>query len=172
MNASRRAMLAVSALAIPAALLAGCAMDGTTPLLTPAQVIDDANNVVQALGSMVTQIAVAQPSLIPDAVVTQIKEYTADAASVLASLSTSTAANSAATALQQVVADVEAVLTAISALPGLPVQVTTVTSAASVVLPIIMAFITSTLGIIMPAKAAPASGMTVAQARAILSASH
>jgi len=172
MNKSRRTLLAVSALAFPAALLAGCAAGGSAPSLTPQQVIDDANNIVQALGATVTNVAVAQPGLIPAAIVTQIKNYTADAATVLASLSASTAANSAATVLQQVVADIEAVLSSLSALPGLPASVTTVTTAASVVLPIVMAFVTSTLGIVLPAKAVPASGMSLDRARFLLRASH
>lgn len=174
MNASRRALLGVSALAIPAALLAGCAGSGT-PALTPQQVVDDANNIVKALGNTVTQIGVAQPGLIPAAVITQIKGYTDDAVSVLASLSASVSATTSATVLQQVVADIQAVLGALAALPNMPQTVVEVTTAANVVLPIVVAFVQSTLGIVLPGKtfaAAPTSSMSLAQARRILSASH
>lgn len=175
MNASRRALLGATALAIPAALLAGCAGSNAPPALTPQQVIDDANNIVKALGNTVTQIGVAQPGLIPAAVITQIKGYTDDAASVLASLSASVAATTTATVLQQVVADIQAVLGALAALPNMPQTVVEVTTAANVVLPIVVVFIQSTLGIVMPGKtfaSAPVSSMSLAQARRILSASH
>lgn len=173
MNASRRTLLGATALAIPAALLAGCAAGGSAPALTPQQVIDDANNTIQALGAAVTNLAVAQPNLIPAAVVTQIKSYTADAASALSALSSSVAATTGAAVLQQVVADIQAVLNALAAIPGLPPQIGTVAGAAGVVLPMIVAFIQTYFPqFALPVKAQIGASMTPAQARAVLSAAH
>jgi 1-deoxy-D-xylulose 5-phosphate reductoisomerase len=141
--------------------------------MTPQVVIDDANNAVQALGAAVTNLAISQPTLIPAAVVTSIKTYTADAASILATLSASVAATQGATVLNQVAADLQAVLNALAGIPGLPSQVTTIAAAASVVLPFIVAFVQQYI----PASAGPAvkvgisaAAMPLSQARATLAA--
>jgi hypothetical protein len=166
----RRALFAFAIL--PAFLFAGCSStsgNGTTP----TQVLADASAIVNALGNAVTQIGVQSPGLIPDAQVTQIKSYIADANSLLGSLSASTAANESATVLNQVCNDVESVLVALTKAQNLPPQYVSVVQAAAVVLPIVQAFVNATLGVVNPTPAPAAvsasqSHMSVEQARHVL----
>jgi hypothetical protein len=170
MNPSRRTLLSVGAAAIPAAalFLSGCA--STTPL-TPAQVVADAKAVVTALGTAVTQMGIDVPTLVPAALVTKMKNYIADASSVLDALSSSMAATVGASVMQQVVSDVVAVLNTVGGIAGLPSQYTMIIQAAAVILPTLQAFVTSTLGIVTASARVKASGtMTLAQARAVLAA--
>jgi hypothetical protein len=148
--------------------LSGCA--STTPL-TPAQVVADAKAVVAALGTAVTQMGIDVPTLVPAALVTKMKNYIADANSVLDALSASMAATVGASVMQQVVSDVVAVLNTVGGIAGLPSQYTMIIQAAAVILPTLQAFVTSTLGIVTASARVKASGtMTLAQARAVLAA--
>jgi hypothetical protein len=166
MHVSRRALLSITAAAIPAAVLAGCA--GGNVQLTPQQVIDDANNIVAALGTSVSSIGIQSPGLIPAATVTMIMQYISDAHQMLSGLSAATAANSAAPVLHQVVADVEVVLTTLTAIPAIPAQYVAIIQAAAIVLPIVEAFVNSVLGAVTPAPVSTPSPEALANARKVL----
>ena len=165
MHVSRRTLLSITAAAIPASLLAACA--GGNVQLTPGQVLDDANNIVAALGTAVSSIGVQSPGLIPPETVTMIMQYISDAHGLLSNLSATTTANAAAPVLHQVVADVEVVLTTLTAIPAIPAQYVAIIQAAAIVLPIVEAFVNSVLGAVTPAVSTP-SPEALANARKVL----
>jgi hypothetical protein len=170
-------LLASTCLVAPLVALSGCATQSSTgpasQAVTTAQAISDASAMVAALSNTVDQIVAAQPTLIPAAQLPQIKSWLATAQDALAKLSSTVSDQQAATTLQQVTQAVESVLGSLNSASALiPPPYSTVIEAATVILPVISAFVQTALNQIN-APAAPVKvgrPAQVAQARLILRA--
>ena len=170
MNTTRRTLLSTAAL-LP---LAACA--GQTAAQVSAVIVTDLGNALKAIGNAVPAIAKADPALIPAAVQAQVVALAAQGAGVVSAVSASMTATAAAPALAKAEADLNAVLSALAAVPMIPPPYSLIIAAAAVVAPMIEGYISGITG----AAAAPAStsvramvarvapAMTVAQAEAVL----
>ncbi len=144
----RTALVALSAAV--AGMLTACASTSDIP----ATVATDAGLIASGLAG-----AFASVSAVPSAVTTALSDM-ASAAQALGSADTTAAAQPL---VQRIEADVNAVVAAVAALPGLPAGVSTAITAAQVLLAVIEAGV----NLVVSASAAPGT-MTPAEARLIL----
>jgi len=163
--------------AIPSVLavgaLAACSSGAAT---TPAQIVTDAQNAISALANSFSAVVAQAPNVIPTGTAATINSALAQASSVLGSLSTNLAANVAAPVVQKVEQAINTVISSAAAVPLIPPPFSTALGAASIVLPILEAFVNSILPApagaslaAMKARAALATpGMSVAGAEAKL----
>ena len=174
MNLSRRTILTAAPLGI-LAIAAGCST--TTSTLTPAEILTDAGAVVSGLANGLNAIK-SSPLLVPyAALIAKIEGYLADATAAVAGLNTGLPAATGASIVQQIENDINDVLSVATAPPLgtlIPAPFSTALGMASVVLPVLEAFVNQYLptkaaslaavsGQIRARALAPA-GLTVAQA--------
>lgn len=149
-----------------AASLAACANGA----LTPALVVSDAQAITNGLATALPQIA-AVPAVASNptalATITKAEGYVKQAQAALAGLSANLPAQQGATILATVEGYLNAALDAATAIQGLPPNVQTIIDAVAAILPVVEAFVNTTLGTIVPAAARPVK-MTPDQARAVL----
>jgi hypothetical protein len=146
------------ALCAPLALMpVGCAGVGTGTSVSVTSVATDVSTIANGLAG-----AFASIPGVPSAVSTALTDLS-NAASAMATATTQSAQQ---TVVQQVETDVNAIVKAASAIPGLPAQVTVALTAAQVLLPVIEAAV----NLIVPASAAAANAMTPDVARLVLKA--
>lgn len=143
-------------------LVAACATQtpGTTPVATtPATVVSDVNTIAAAL-----QAELPALSAIPGVNVGSVSSAIADVQKAASAVTAAMALTSSQSSVNQIAADVSALVGAIP--PGvLPPNVQTVITAAQVLLPVVELAV----GLAAPAGATPTS-MTADQARAVLKA--
>lgn len=154
--------------------LAGCA-PGAPGQPSAAQVIADAQAIVTAVAGLMPALAALGPSVLPAKTLAQVQGYIGIAQGLLANLSTSLPDAANAATLAQIVDAISSALPLIAGIPGLPPQIAVGLTAASVLLPVLVAFV----GPLLPAKAPAlvaktatpaAAAMTPDQARAVLKA--
>ena len=145
---SRRTLLAGATAIISPLIVAGSCQNGVT--ITPQEVVTVAQNAVAALANTLTTVLKTAPTAIPGNTAANINTYLADAASVLTGLSSGMSASAGAPVVQQVEADLNAVITAAASIPLIPPPFSIALQAAAVALPILEAFINS----VLPQKAA------------------
>lgn len=159
MTLTRRTVLASATAIVAPLLMAGqCAAN-----LTPAQIVNDAENAVLALTNALKQVVANLPASAAPAVA-NIESYLADAATLLSALSTSAQATATAPTVQQIEGDLNAVISAAAAIPLIPPPFSTALAAASIVLPILEGFVNS---IIPTAAASAATGAARAKMAAL-----
>lgn len=160
----RSIFLGLTALTSVAAL---AACGGTTPL-TPAQVVADANGVVNGLAAAVAGIIASSPTLIPADTAATIQSLLGQAEALMASVSSAVGAPSAASVLQQVEAIVNTVLASLATVSAIPAPYSTAIQAAAVILPIIEQFVSTYIPSTAPKAIAAPSASDLARARAAL----
>jgi hypothetical protein len=171
---SRRNLIASAGLIPAGALLTRCASTTSTGTV-PQQVLNDVTAALTTLSANLTTIATTNPTLIPAATMTTIQTDIATAQQAVATISAQTAATAGASVLQTVEGYLNAALNTLAAIPLIPAPFSTVIMAAALIAPEIEAFVASVVGTptvsaTPPKLAFSASGMTVAQARAVLGA--
>ena len=159
---TRRALLCGSALALPF-VLGGCPA-GTT--LTDAQVLADAQGIVNGLASVAAQVNAANPGTVPSAASAGLTDATA----LLATLTASTPAPAGASTLARIDTDISNVLAAISPIVSTVYPIAgPVIAAVQTLLPVVEAWvnplITSATGV---SAIAPVSPDAAAAARKVL----
>lgn len=166
MNAvSRRGFLGIAATTSVAAL-AACAMinPNNTPQENMVQVVADVTNIANAFARSLPQITALSLSANTKAM---ISADVSDLNAVAKALTSAATTTTAQPLVQKVENDVNAVMDAVAALPGLPLALSGILQAATVLLPIIEA----SVGLAVPvatASRAKATGMTPDEARALL----
>jgi hypothetical protein len=151
--------------------MSGCASNGTTPAVTPYQVVTDIGTMIPALQTTVQTLATQNPPIITPAIAAKVQALLLQAQTLDASLSGSMAATQSAPIVQQIETDLNGVVTTLAGLP-IPPPYNTYVTAAAVLLPVIEAFVTSVIPTPAPAPtpvvAAKAGSMTPDQARLVL----
>lgn len=166
MNASRRAFMGVAASVSAAAMLAACAAldPNNTPQQNLAQVVADVSSIATAFGKALPQI---QALNLSEDIRARINASVANLQAVtvaVAAAATSTTAEQPL--IQKVETDVNAVVDALAAIP-LPVPLSSIIQAATILLPIIEIAV----GLVVPAQAKARAGaipMSPDEARAVL----
>jgi len=154
---TRRTLVAAAPSVGLVGIVAACS--GTTT--TPAQIVTDVQNAVSALANSFSAVVAQAPNVVPVNTSAQITSALAQASSVLGSLSTNLAANVAAPIVQQVEGALNTVISAASAVPLIPPPFSTALAAASIVLPIVEAWLNS----VLPATSGAAPAMMAARAK-------
>ena len=143
------------------------------PSLTPAQIVTEAGTVAKGLSGALTQLAGADPSLIPAGTLATLQSDLTLAQGAASALSTSLPASNGAATVQTVEGYINAVLNALAAPPinGLiPAPYNLAVTAAALVVPDLEAFVNQYL----PAASAvaPATHAARLQLRASRAAGH
>lgn len=163
---NRRSLLSSGAFV----LLAGCALNGQPPSQAIQIAANDVEVIANGLQGALAQIAAENPpppGMTPQ-LIAKIGTYVADLKSLAAAVAQASTTAQAQPLVQQVEADVNAIVAALAVLP-LPQPLPAVLAAASILLPVIEA----SVGLIVtPPAPAPAQKlrmqMTPGEARAIL----
>jgi hypothetical protein len=175
----RAALIGATALCVAMPLSFALA-SGATPTLTPATVITDATNADVSLLNMLNNPVVA--SVLPAATLTALKADLTTGQQVGQSLTTNLPAATAATTIQQINGYINAVLNTIAGPPvnGLiPAPFNMVVAAVAIIMPELEGFVdtyilNASASVAMATTraklAATAPGLTLAQARVLLSA--
>lgn len=147
--------------------LASCSLAGLTPNQALQQVALDAQTIAASYKAMLPQLATIEK--IPAATVAKVGQYIADIQAIAASLAIATTTSAALPSVQQLEADLNAIVAALAGLP-LPPAIGLALQAAAILLPVIE----TSVGLVAtpppPAIAAKlkAQPMTTDQARTYL----
>jgi len=172
----RRSMLSTSALAAASAALAACgATTPSTPGTLPAQILADVTGALNQLALIVPALAMATPPVLTKTVAATLMTDLNDALGFMATISSSTPAQTGATVLARAEGYFNAVLAALLPLP-IPSPYNLIVVAANVIAPELEAYLASLIPPTVAPAPAPAAtraklaahGMTLEQARTTL----
>lgn len=146
MTNRRQLLIGVAAL-LP---LAACqSTSGTTPSITPAQVVTIMQNATMALNQSFTAVEQTSPTAIPPSAAQLIGMALTDAGGILGTLSASLTATQSAPIVQKIEGALNDVVMAAAAVPLIPPPFSIALAATSAVLPIVEAW----LATVMPQSA-------------------
>jgi hypothetical protein len=160
---SRRNLLAGTGLVVVGGVLEACG-NGTTPTVTPANVVTTAQN---AISTLVNLASVEGPSLSPaqQSVVATIMADANQAKTVVAQLQAGMTATAGAPIVQQVETDLNNVVDAVAMVP-LPPPYNAIIAAVALGLPILEGFLST----VMPATAGASLAVLTARQKVVAAA--
>lgn len=153
------------AFAIPAAVIAACSNGTTQPTVSLQTVATDIMLISTSLNTAFSSPQVQAAIKLPPAVTVAL----ADLQSVAGAAANATDAASMQVTVQTVANDVNTIVSAASVLPGLPTNISTILTAAAVLLPVLEAAVGTVVQSVNPIVAPNVATMTPATARKSLS---